>query len=443
MEATTSEELTPSEIVARLDTQIIGQADAKRLVAIAYRNRWRRQHVADEQLRHEITPKNILMVGPTGVGKTEIARRLAKLANAPFVKVEATRFTEVGYVGRDVETIVRDLVDVAYALAEETATAAFRPQAQRSARDKVVAALGPLDEAERTKYELRVDAGEMDDHEVEVAIQPQGARIDLNMAAPGAMPQQMEELTRGLQDMFSKVQQGRQPRKQRVTVKRALELLEREEVQRFLDQEQLKSTALQLAQQNGIVFIDEFDKIAGSGGTDRLDISRQGVQRDLLPLIEGTTVQTKYGPVETDHILFVASGAFHYAKPSDLIPELQGRLPVRVNLKSLTVEDFVKILSETKHCLIKQYEALLATEGVTVTFEATSIKRIAELASKINEQQENIGARRLHTLMERLVEKISFKASEMEGSTHSFSPAEVDATIGELSKDESAARIFL
>ena len=443
MEAKNTKHLTPTEIVERLDSQIIGQADAKRLVAIAFRNRWRRLNVADEEMRNEITPKNILMVGPTGVGKTEIARRLAKLANSPFIKVEATRFTEVGYVGRDVETIVRDLLDVSYALAEEAATEAFMPQAQENARNKIVTALGPLDDSERTKFELRIDGGEMDDDLVEIAVQPKQAKMDFNLASPNMMPHQMEELTRGLQDMFSKVKPDRQATKQKIPIRRALELLEREEINRFLDRDELKNTAVQMAQQNGIVFIDEFDKITSSGGSDRIDISRQGVQRDLLPLIEGTTVQTKFGPVETDHMLFIASGAFHYSKPSDLIPELQGRLPVRVNLKSLTVEDFVRILSETKHCLIKQYESLLATEGVSVKFEQGSIERIAQLASKINEQQENIGARRLHTLMERLVEKIAFKASEMSGEEHIFNPAEVNETIGELSKDERASRIFL
>ncbi|WP_127475282.1 ATP-dependent protease ATPase subunit HslU [Sulfurivermis fontis] len=439
-------EMTPREIVQELDKHIIGQTAAKRSVAVALRNRWRRSQVSD-RLRNEITPKNILMIGPTGVGKTEIARRLAKLANAPFIKVEATKFTEVGYVGRDVETIIRDLVDLAIKMIREQEMAKVRHRAFEAAEDRVLDILLPpargfeqeqADSGTRQKFRKKLREGDLDDKEIELEVSaaPMGVEI---MAPPG-----MEEMTSQLQGLFKNLAGGRTKRR-KLTVKEAMRLLTDEEAAKMINEEELKSRALRAVEQNGIVFLDEMDKICrrGSESASGADVSREGVQRDLLPLVEGSTVSTKYGMVKTDHILFIASGAFHLAKPSDLIPELQGRFPIRVELDALSVEDFVRILTEPDASLTEQYKALLATEGVTVDFAADGIARLAEIAWQVNETTENIGARRLHTVLERLLESLSFEAADKSGSTVTIDAAYVDAQLGELARDEDLSRYIL
>jgi len=451
--------LTPKEIVTELDKHIVGQAAAKRAVAIALRNRWRRSLVA-EPLRTEITPKNILMIGPTGVGKTEIARRLAKLANAPFIKIEATKFTEVGYVGRDVDTIIRDLVESAIKQAREVAQEKMRHVAADHAEDRVLDVLLPQarnfdfyanghtdekskDDADasdgkndtRQKFRKMLREGKLDDREIEIEL----ATLPANMEIFG--PPGMEDLTQQLQGMFQNVgQQRKQSRK--VTVKEALKLLTDEEAVKLVNDEETKQDALKNVEQNGIVFLDEIDKIATRSDMQGPDVSRQGVQRDLLPLIEGTTISTKYGMVKTDHILFIASGAFHLSKPSDLIPELQGRLPIRVELQSLSVEDFEAILVNTDACLTKQYQALLNTENLVIDFSKESVRRLAEIAFMVNEKTENIGARRLYTVMEKLLEEISFD-TDAKAPRFSITPEYVDERLGALAKSEDLARYVL
>ena len=439
--------MTPQEIVSELDKHIVGQDDAKRAVAIALRNRWRRQQVP-EPLRQEITPKNILMIGPTGVGKTEIARRLARLADAPFVKVEATKFTEVGYVGRDVDTIVRDLVEMAVKQTRETEMRKVRDRAIDAAEDRVIDVLvpparevnfhdmQPADSATRQKFRKMLREGKLDDKEIEieVALLPQQMEI---MTPPG-----MEDLTSQLQGMFQQLGGGRR-RTRKLKVREALKVLTEEEAGRLVNDEEIKAKALAAAEQNGIVFLDEIDKIASREGTHGVDVSRQGVQRDLLPLVEGTTVTTKYGMIRTDHVLFIASGAFHLSKPSDLIPELQGRFPIRVELASLSVADFEQILVATDACLTRQYVALLATEGVTLEFRADGIRRIAEIAHAVNERQENIGARRLYTVMERMLEDVSFHASRNEGGTVSIDAAFVDTRLAGIAGDDNLSKYIL
>ncbi len=448
-------EMTPREIVQELDKHIVGQTTAKRAVAIALRNRWRRMQVAPA-LRNEITPKNILMIGPTGVGKTEIARRLAQLAKAPFIKVEATKFTEVGYVGRDVETIVRDLADAAMKLAREEETRKVRARAEEAALERVLDALIPRPRPStgffanepapqppsadgsvaRQKMREKLLRGELDEREIEIelAAQPMGVEI---MAPPG-----MEEMTSQLQGLFQNLNQGR-TKARKLKIVDALKLVQEEEAARLVNPEDLKQKALEAVEQNGIVFIDELDKVCRRGEYSGADVSREGVQRDLLPLVEGCTVSTKHGPVKTDHILFIASGAFHLAKPSDLIPELQGRLPIRVELDALTSEDFVRILTEPHASLTEQYAALLATEGVKLAFSEDGVRRIAETAFHVNERTENIGARRLHTVLERLLEAISFEAADRDGDTLTIDAAYVDAALGELVKDEDLSRFIL
>ncbi len=442
-------EMTPREIVQALDSHIVGQSDAKRAVAIALRNRWRRQQV-DEPLRQEITPKNILMIGPTGVGKTEIARRLAKLAKAPFIKVEATKFTEVGYVGRDVESIVRDLVDIAINDTREAEKQRVRNRALDAAEDRVLDILLPPprgsgfaepapspDSSTRQKFRKKLREGDLDDKEIEVELSssPMGVEI---MSPPG-----MEQMTEQLQQMFSNMGNGpKQSRKLRI--KDALDQLADEEARGMLDDAEIKRKAIDSVEQHGIVFLDEIDKVArrseGGGG---VDVSREGVQRDLLPLVEGCTVTTKHGPVNTDHILFIASGAFHLSKPSDLVPELQGRLPIRVELGALSAADFECILTDTNASLTRQYTALLETENVAVSFTEDGIKRIAAVASQVNETTENIGARRLHTVMERLLEDASYHAADRSGQTLMVDAAYVDAQLGELSGNEDLSRYIL
>jgi ATP-dependent HslUV protease ATP-binding subunit HslU len=438
--------MTPREIVSELDKHIIGQNDAKRAVAIALRNRWRRMQL-DEALRAEITPKNILMIGPTGVGKTEIARRLARLADAPFIKVEATKFTEVGYVGRDVESIVRDLMEIAIKLHRERAMETVQLRAQDAAEDRVLDALLPpargIDATEketgtRQLFRKKLREGELDDKEIEidVAAMPIGVEI---MAPPG-----MEEMTSQLQNMFSSMSHDKK-RTRKMTVKAAMKQLQDEEAGRLVNDEEIKAQAITAAEQNGIVFIDEIDKVCRRGETSGADVSREGVQRDLLPLIEGCTVTTKYGMIKTDHILFIASGAFHLAKPSDLIPELQGRLPIRVELGALTPDDFERILQEPSASLTEQYRELLKTEGLTITFAQDGIRRLAEIAWQVNDKTENIGARRLHTVMERLLEEISFAAGDMamEQSLITIDAAYVEQHLGALSQDEDLSRFIL
>jgi ATP-dependent HslUV protease ATP-binding subunit HslU len=446
----TMSSLTPREIVQELDKHIIGQDAAKRAVAIALRNRWRRMQVA-EPLRQEITPKNILMIGPTGVGKTEIARRLARLANAPFVKVEATKFTEVGYVGRDVDSIVKELADVAVKMTREQEVLKVRERAAEAAEERVLDALlpkprmmgfstdepaQPRDAETRQKFRRMLRAGELDDREIEIEVRtmPMGVEI---MAPPG-----MEEMQQQLQSMFQNLG-GNRTRSRKVRVREAQKLLVEEEAAKLINEDELKVKAIANAEQNGIVFIDEIDKVTRRQETMGADVSREGVQRDLLPLVEGSTVATKYGPVKTDHVLFIASGAFSLSKPSDLIPELQGRLPIRVELDSLKVGDFVRILTEPDAALTLQYQALMSTEGVSVQFSADGVRRIAEIAAQVNERTENIGARRLHTVMERLLETVSYAASEQGGTQVTIDAKYVDEHLGNLARDEDLSRYIL
>jgi ATP-dependent HslUV protease ATP-binding subunit HslU len=435
--------MTPQEIVHELDKYIVGQGKAKRAVAIALRNRWRRQQVA-EPLRQEITPKNILMIGPTGVGKTEIARRLARLADAPFIKVEATKFTEVGYVGRDVDTIVRDLVEISVKQTREQATRRVRTRAQDAAEERILDVLVGVQNAAsseenptRQRFRKKLREGELDDKEVDVEVAAGQPQMEI-LAPPG-----MEELTSQIQGMLSNLGGGRR-KLRRLKIKEALQLLTEEEAGRLVNDDELKTRALANAEQNGIVFLDEIDKITSRSELQGADVSRQGVQRDLLPLVEGTTVSTRYGMVKTDHILFIASGAFHMAKPSDLIPELQGRFPIRVELDSLSVDDFERILVGTDASQVKQYQALLATEGLTVEFRPEAIRRLAEIAFTVNEKTENIGARRLSTVLEKLLEQISFDAGRQHGTaTTTIDAKYVDQRLGELARDEDLARYVL
>ncbi len=435
--------MTPREIVHELDKHIIGQNDAKRAVAIALRNRWRRMQV-DQALRNEITPKNILMIGPTGVGKTEIARRLAKLANAPFIKVEATKFTEVGYVGRDVESIVRDLVDMSIKMLREQEMHKVRHRAENAAEERVLDALLPPARGEdepatetstRQIFRKKLLEGDLDEKEIEIDIATTPVGVEI-MAPPG-----MEDMTSQLQNMFSSLSSGR-TKKTKLTVKQAFKQLCDEEAAKLINEEEIKSKAIETAEQNGIVFIDEIDKVAKRAEGSGADVSREGVQRDLLPLIEGCTISTKYGMIKTDHILFVASGAFHLAKPSDLIPELQGRLPIRVELEALSPDDFQRILTEPDASLAEQHQALLKTEGVDISFTEEGIRRIAETAWEVNERTENIGARRLHTVLERLLEEISFDAGDHLVDLV-IDADYVDSHLGELAQNEDLSRFIL
>jgi len=446
-------EMTPREIVQELDKHIVGQDDAKRAVSIALRNRWRRMNVPVE-LRSEITPKNILMIGPTGVGKTEIARRLAKLANAPFIKIEATKFTEVGYVGRDVESIIRDLVDFSIKMVREKEVDKVQNRAEDAAEERLLDTLLPMpaassnsfgftdtdsaplaDSETRQKLRIKLRQGELDDREIEIDVTAPSVGVEI-MAPPG-----MEDMTNQLQGLFQNMSGGKTS-KRKLKVCDARKLLIEEEAAKLVNEEELKLSAVQNVEQNGIVFLDEIDKVAkrSEGGAD---VSREGVQRDLLPLVEGSTVSTKYGQVKTDHILFIASGAFHLAKPSDLIPELQGRLPIRVELKALSVDDFISILTEPDASLTEQYTALMRTEGVELTFTPEAIKRIAEIAWHVNENTENIGARRLHTVVERLLEVISFEAPDHDGQTINIDENYVNQYLSELSQNEDLSRYIL
>ncbi|WP_257797610.1 HslU--HslV peptidase ATPase subunit [Aggregatibacter actinomycetemcomitans] len=441
-------EMTPREIVSELDQHIIGQSEAKRAVAIALRNRWRRMQL-QEPMRYEVTPKNILMIGPTGVGKTEISRRLAKLANAPFIKVETTKFTEVGYVGKEVDSIIRDLTDSAMKLVRQTEIEKNRVKAEEAAEERILDALLPAAKNQwgemenrdvqnntRQIFRKKLREGELDDKEVEIDVAgvPMGVEI---MAPPG-----MEDMTSQLQSMFQNLSSG-QTKKRKMKIKDALKTLVDDEAAKLVNPEELKQKAIDAVEQNGIVFIDEIDKICKKGEYSGADVSREGVQRDLLPLVEGSTVNTKHGMVKTDHILFIASGAFQVARPSDLIPELQGRLPIRVELSALTAGDFERILAEPNASLTEQYKALMATEGVNIEFTQDAIKKIAEAAFRVNEKTENIGARRLHTVMERLMDKISFNASDMDGQTVSIDAAYVSEALGDVIENEDLSRFIL
>ena len=431
-------DLTPREIVSELDRFIIGQKDAKRAVAVALRNRWRREQLPGD-LRDEVYPKNILMIGPTGVGKTEISRRLAKLARAPFLKVEATKFTEVGYVGRDVEQIIRDLMDAAVVQVREQMREDVKARAQKAAEDRVIEAIAGSDarEATRKMFRKKLKSGELDDKIIDLELNdPSGGMPVMGMPGQG-----MEMQMQGLQDLF-KAFGGRKTRR-KLSVAESYEVLIAEEADKLLDDETVKSAALESVQENGIVFIDEIDKVCARAETRGADVSREGVQRDLLPLIEGTTVSTKYGPVKTDHILFIASGAFHIAKPSDLLPELQGRLPIRVELKPLTEADFVRILTETDNALTRQYTALMGTEEVTVSFTEDGIAALARIAAEVNQSVENIGARRLYTVMERVFEELSFTAPDRSGQSVVVDAAFVEANLGELSRSVDVSRYVL
>ncbi|WP_109428413.1 HslU--HslV peptidase ATPase subunit [Aggregatibacter kilianii] len=441
-------EMTPREIVSELDQYIIGQSEAKRAVAIALRNRWRRMQL-QEPMRHEVTPKNILMIGPTGVGKTEIARRLAKLANAPFIKVEATKFTEVGYVGKEVDSIIRDLTDSAMKLVRQQEIVKNRAKAEEAAEERILDALLPAaknqwgevenrDSQSNTRqiFRKKLREGQLDDKEVEIDVAGVSMGVEI-MAPPG-----MEDMTSQLQSMFQNLSSG-QTKKRKMKIKEALKTLIDDEAAKLVNPEELKQKAIDAVEQNGIVFIDEIDKICKKGEYSGADVSREGVQRDLLPLVEGSTVNTKHGMVKTDHILFIASGAFQVARPSDLIPELQGRLPIRVELSALTAEDFERILTEPNASLTEQYKALMATEGVNIDFTQDAIKKIAEAAFRVNEKTENIGARRLHTVMERLMDKISFNASDMDGQTVNIDAAYVSEALGDVVENEDLSRFIL
>lgn len=439
--------MTPREIVHELDSHIIGQADAKRAVAIALRNRWRRMQLNDE-LRAEVTPKNILMIGPTGVGKTEIARRLAKLANAPFIKVEATKFTEVGYVGKEVETIIRDLADMAIKMTKEQEMERVKHKAEEAAEERILDVLLPNprdnfgneestdNSGTRQVFRKKLREGQLDDKEVELDLAAPQVGVEI-MAPPG-----MEDMTSQLQNMFQNIS-GDKTKKRKLKIKDALKALQEEEASKIVNQEDIKSKALEAVEQNGIVFVDEIDKICKRGDSSGPDVSREGVQRDLLPLVEGSTVSTKHGMVKTDHILFIASGAFQMAKPSDLIPELQGRLPIRVELKALTTNDFVRILTEPNASLTEQYIALMKTEGVDITFNEDGIQAIANAAWQVNETTENIGARRLHTMLERLMEEISFSANDRAGEQIVIDRQYVESTLNDVVQNEDLSRFIL
>ncbi|MBS0432182.1 MAG: ATP-dependent protease ATPase subunit HslU [Proteobacteria bacterium] len=439
-------ELTPREIVNELDRYIIGQNNAKRAVAIALRNRWRRMQL-DPEFRNEVTPKNILMIGPTGVGKTEIARRLATLANAPFVKVEATKFTEVGYVGKDVDSIVRDLADVSYKLTRDQAKARVQSQAEENAEERILDALLPhrsgwdqqpasdSEAATRQKLRRQLHEGALDDREIEL-------EFSMNVGVEIMAPPGMEEMSQQLRSMFQNMGGGRS-QKRKLAIKVARPLLIDEEAGKLLNDDELRAQAVENCEQNGIVFIDEIDKVAQRSEWGGAGVSREGVQRDLLPLVEGSTVSTKYGPIRTDHVLFIASGAFSLAKPSDLIPELQGRLPIRVELSALSVADFERILREPHNALTKQYVGLLGTEGVTLEFTDSGISRLAEVAARVNERTENIGARRLQTVMERLLEKVSFEAADKSGEKYTIDAEYVDKSLKDLAEDEDLSRYIL